>query len=70
MGGPRYYTEKFGHPPLHMRHLPVHIGIPERDQWRACMDRAMGGTGVDETLRARLRGSFFQTADWMRNANG
>jgi hemoglobin len=70
MGGPQYYTEKFGHPRLRMRHMHVHIGILERDQWLACMDRAMGETGVDETLRARLRDSFFQTADWMRNANG
>jgi hemoglobin len=70
MGGPQYYTEKFGHPRLRMRHMHVHIGILERDQWLSCMDRAMGETGVDETLRARLRDSFFQTADWMRNANG
>lgn len=39
-----------------------------RDQWLACMDQAMRETGVDETLRTRLNQSFFQTADWMRNA--
>jgi hemoglobin len=70
LGGPQLYTEKFGHPRLRMRHMHVPIGILERDQWLACMDRAMGETGVDETLRARLRDSFFQTADWMRNLNG
>ncbi len=70
LGGPQVYTEKFGHPRLRMRHMHVPIGILERDQWLACMDRAMGETGVDETLRARLRDSFFQTADWMRNLNG
>jgi hemoglobin len=31
------------------------------------MDQAMGETGVDEALRARLRDSFFKTADWMRH---
>jgi hemoglobin len=31
------------------------------------MDQAMQETGVDEVLRARLKASFFQTADWMRN---
>jgi hemoglobin len=67
LGGPQYYTEKFGHPRLRMRHMHVPIGILERDQWLACMDQAMGDTGVDEALRARLRDSFFQTADWMRN---
>ncbi len=27
----------------------------------------MGETGVPEDLRERLRDSFVQTADWMRN---
>jgi hemoglobin len=27
----------------------------------------MAETGVDDELRGRLRSSFFQTADWMRN---
>ena len=70
LGGPQYYTDRFGHPRLRMRHMPFKIGIIERDQWLACMDQAMGEVGVDETLRARLRESFFQTADWMRNAPG
>ena len=67
LGGPQHYTERFGHPRLRMRHMGFAIGIKERDQWLACMDQAMGETGVDEGLRARLRESFFQTADWMRN---
>jgi hemoglobin len=70
LGGPQHYTDKFGHPRLRMRHMPFHIGIKERDQWLACMDQAMGETGVDEALRARLRESFMQTADWMRNTHG
>ena len=36
-------------------------------QWVACMDQAMGELQVEAALRARLRNSFFQTADWMRN---
>jgi len=67
LGGPQLYTEQFGHPRLRARHMPFNIGIQERDQWLACMDQAMGDTGVDATLRARLLDSFFQTADWMRN---
>ena len=68
LGGPQHYTERFGHPKLRLRHMPFVIGILERDQWLACMDQAMGETGVDDTLRARLRESFFQTADWLRNS--
>ena len=67
LGGPQHYTDRFGHPRLRMRHLPFRIGIQERDQWLACMDQAMGEVGIDEALRTRLRDSFFQTADWMRN---
>ena len=67
LGGPQHYTEQFGHPRLRMRHMPFAIGILERDQWLACMDQAMGETGVPASLRERLKNSFFQTADWMRN---
>lgn len=67
LGGPSYYTDQFGHPRLKMRHMPFSIGIIERDQWLSCMDQAMGETGVPDALRERLRASFFQTADWMRN---
>ncbi len=67
LGGPQHYTERFGHPRLRARHMPFKIGVVERDQWLACMDQAMQETGVDEALRLKLRASFFQTADWMRN---
>ena len=67
LGGPQHYTDRFGHPRLRMRHMPFRIGIRERDEWLACMDQAMGDVGIDEKLRTRLRDSFFQTADWMRN---
>jgi hemoglobin len=70
LGGPQHYTDRFGHPRLRMRHMPFKIGIVERDQWLACMDQAMGEVGIDEALRTRLKESFFQTADWMRNAPG
>jgi hemoglobin len=70
LGGPQHYTDRFGHPRLRMRHMPFKIGIKERDQWLACMDQAMGEVGVEEKLRARLRDSFAQTADWMRNTHG
>ena len=67
LGGPNHYTDRFGHPRLRMRHMPFAIGIRESEQWVACMDQAMGETAIDPKLRERLRGSFMQTADWMRN---
>jgi hemoglobin len=70
LGGPQHFVERFGHPRLKARHMPFKIGILERDQWLACMDQAMGDVQVPPELRARLRESFFQTADWMRNQHG
>ena len=67
LGGPDYFVERFGHPRLRARHMPFKIGILERDQWLACMDQAMGDSAVPTELRERLKTSFFQTADWMRN---
>ncbi len=67
LGGPQHYTERFGHPRLRMRHMPYTIDILEHDQWLACIDQAMAEVGMAEAVRLRLRDSFFQTADWMRN---
>ena len=67
LGGPPYYTDRFGHPRLKARHMPFKVGLVERDQWLACMDQAMSETGVPAALRERLKKSFFETADWMRN---
>lgn len=69
LGGPSLYMERFGHPRLRARHLPYPIGKLERDLWLACMDEAMGAEGVTPALRERLQAAFFNTADWMRNAD-
>jgi len=69
MGGPDYYVARFGHPRLRMRHMPFKIGTRERDEWVVCMGRAMQDVNVPEPLAERLLGSFFNTADWMRNQN-
>lgn len=67
LGGPQHYTDRFGHPRLRARHMPFKVGLVERDQWLACMDQAMAETDVPAVLRERLKKSFFETADWMRN---
>lgn len=69
-GGPPEYTDRFGHPFLRRRHLPFPIGESERDQWMACMQRAMEDVGVTPDLRDELTAAFFKTADFMRNRAG
>ena len=70
LGGPPLYEQAYGHPRLRARHMHVAIGISERDQWMACMTRAMVDIGVEGTLRERLVQSFMKTADFMRNREG
>ena len=70
LGGPPLYEQEYGHPRLRARHLPYAIASAERDQWMACMIRAMADVDLEESLRKRLTQSFFQTADWMRNKEG
>ena len=67
LGGPDIYSPKHGHPMLRARHLPFKIGLTERNQWLACMYRAMEDCGIDSQIGAQLEESFFNTADWMRN---
>jgi hemoglobin len=66
-GGPDLYIERFGHPRLRARHMPYSIGIAERDQWMACMIKAMQACELAEPLQQQLAASFHGTADWMRN---
>jgi hemoglobin len=70
LGGPALYTDRYGHPMLRARHLPFAIGEVERDQWMACMTRAMEELEVPRELRRHLEGAFYKTADWMRNRPG
>jgi hemoglobin len=70
LGGPQLYVQKHGHPMLRARHLHAAIGIAERDQWLACMSRAMTDVEIEEGLRRELYNAFFKTADWMRNRDG
>lgn len=70
LGGPSLYIERFGNPMLRARHLPFAIGEAERDQWMACMTRAMHDCAVPEALAQKLVEAFQGTADWMRNRPG
>jgi hemoglobin len=70
LGGPPLYMQRHGHPMLRARHLPFSIGEVERDQWMACMVRAMEEVDVPAELRRPLAAAFFKTADWMRNRPG
>ncbi len=66
-GGPARYQEQRGHPRLRARHLPFAIGRREADAWLHNMLAAIDEVGIPEPARARLRGYFAYTADFLRN---
>ena len=67
LGGPPLYIERYGHPRLRGRHMPFAIGVAERDQWLACMDRTLDDRGVAGELREFLEARFAHVANFMRN---
>ena len=67
LGGPPVYVERYGPPMLRARHLPFPIGVPERDAWLLCMDRALDEQQMPTQLRDFLRDRFRAMADHMRN---
>jgi len=67
LGGPQLYIQKHGHPRLRGRHMPFPIGETERDQWLACMNRAMDDCDITGDIRAFLNQRFAHVADFMRN---
>lgn len=69
MGGPSLYIEKYGHPRLRGRHMPFPIGEAERDEWLACMAKAMDDQQITGDLRQFLDLRFAHVANFMRNAD-
>ncbi len=69
-GGPQLYIERYGHPRLRQRHMSFSIGEAERDQWMACMIKAMHSMNLEEKLMQKLTEQLYGVADFMRNREG
>lgn len=50
-GGPRLYTEQYGHPMMRARHLPFPITVERAEAWLGCMRRALQQLDIDDSLR-------------------
>ncbi len=70
MGGPPLYAQKYGTVCMTEPHEPYHIGPEERDQWLACMDKALAEVQASEKLLAMLKIPLFRIADAVRNREG
>ncbi len=58
-GGPRTYSDNYGHPRLRMRHMRFPIGMVERDTWLGHMLAAIEETGIEEPW-AGVMGHYFE----------
>ncbi|MGE0048144.1 MAG: group II truncated hemoglobin [Acidithiobacillus sp.] len=67
LGGPDLYVQKFGHPRLRARHASFPVDDVARDQWMACMLRAMDEQQIEPELYEHLQGALQRTADFLRN---
>ncbi|WP_414039169.1 group II truncated hemoglobin [Acidithiobacillus sp. M4-SHS-6] len=67
LGGPDLYVQKLGHPRLRARHASFPVDDQARDQWMACMLRAMQEQEMPQELYVHLQTVLQRTADFMRN---
>jgi len=65
LGGPNLYFERSDRKCMGSAHARFNIGESERDQWLACMYRALAEQGVDPELRQRIETALFRVADMM-----
>lgn len=70
MGGPPLYDDEHGTVCLTDPHEPYHIGPKERDEWLACMDKALVQIQASEELIEMLKIPMFRVADAVRNKEG
>lgn len=68
-GGPPIYLQTRGHPRLRMRHSSFKIDSDARDNWLACMNRALEEHVDDPILLMQLKTNFYRTADHLINVN-
>ena len=66
-GGPRLYSEEFGHPMLKRRHLPFEITPTRKDAWLDCMEKALIEAEIEEPYRSAIFERLTMTAQHMMN---
>lgn len=68
LGGPKLYSDTFGHPKMRQRHLPFAINKEAKDEWLALMRKAIFKHIEDEELAETLYSCFPKVANHMRNS--
>ncbi len=67
LGGPRRYHARADAKCIGAAHAPYAIDAAMRDEWLACMQRAIDETGASDAAQARIRPAMVGMAEFLRN---
>lgn len=67
-GGPRLFTERYGHSDVRKIHAHVVIDQEASDAWLTCMDMAIDQIGLAAGLKRQLMENFTRVAEALVNA--
>jgi hemoglobin len=67
LGGPPLYFQRADARCMGQAHAPVPIDAGLRDQWLACMERALSDCGVDPALQGQVLMVMGRMAEGLRN---
>lgn len=68
LGGPKLYSDEYGHPRMRMRHLPFAIDNAAKDEWLKLMRASIYEHIKEEDLAETLYNCFPKVAQHMRNS--
>ncbi|MFA6179632.1 MAG: group II truncated hemoglobin [Candidatus Methylopumilus sp.] len=69
LGGPKLYSEKYGHSNVRTMHEHVEINAEAKDIWLKCMAMAIDEVGLASTAKDQLMGNFTVVAERLVNRN-
>ncbi len=67
LGGPRLYTQKWGHSNVREMHEHVEINAEAKDAWLRCMVMAIDRVGLPGDVKVRLMTPFTRVATMLVN---
>jgi len=67
LGGPRRYHARPDAKCIGAAHAPYAIDLAMRDEWLACMQRALDEAGASAAAQARIRPAMVGMAEFLRN---
>jgi hemoglobin len=67
LGGPRRYHARTDAKCIGAAHAPYAIDSAMRDEWLACMQRALDEAGASAAAQARIRPAMVGMAEFLRN---